>query len=479
MEVNAVSRECCGGNTFVAKLPPEILTIVLRYAKSAKRRRDFLCCIMVCRRWAEVGKRVAWESIALNASTLKSFIHLVEHAPEACRLLRSLSLQLHTPWPSVEECQEHEKRINQAHFDGPNAEAAGLWTRLEKLADILRSHMLGLQTFSLRIGRAGAGDRGRKYSKLPHGAWISSSIIANLLDALPESCIDLELDTGGRDDDPFCIGGTPSEPAHLCDSIRALLPRTRHLRLRLRSFCPDFFSHETDGVRDFINAPRLESTFINLDSYPSDLEIVKCFASKWTLQCIKENDPTWRTGCDHRKRTNNCFMIQLGKILQAAYNRGAFPRATAIRTVDLSRNRGSGEEHHNYITQQRISTNQTDIFPVIRLWGWDASIDDRKFFFQDKHRTELAGSMDGVEDMIDRDNAVWITTTEGDRWTTKFHNSELRHTVPTRMPRLLTRAGFLELCSPRERLEAELCIALLKDQSWDYGPFRTMEGLLG
>ena len=103
-------------------------------------------------------------------------------------------------------------------------------------------------------------------------------------------------------------------------------------------------------------------------------------------------------------------------------------------------------------------------------------MDNRKFLFQDRNRTELAGSMYSIEDMIECDNAIWITTTEGDRWTTQFYNSELHNAVPICMPRLLTRAAFLEMCSLHERLEAEHCIDLL---SYDYGPFETKHGLLG
>lgn len=464
----------------ISRLPTEILTLIFRYVRLNGRRPDFRSYILVCRHWADVGKRVAWESMALNPSTLKSFIHLGEHAPEVCQWIRSFSLQLHAPWPPVEECREHREKTDPAHINLTYLQSVELATQLRKLADIVRSHMVSLQSFSFRINRAAAAECRTQTTDWPFGARISSSIIVKLLEALPESCLDLELDTGEREDDPFCYCPQTWQSAHLCVSLRMLLPRTRHLRLRLRSICPDFFSCETDGVRRFINAPRLESIFVSLDSYPSDLPSVVCPASTWTLQCTTKRDLTWPIECDHQARGNNCFMIQLGTVLQAAYSYGAFPRATAIRTVDLSRTCRIAEEFQTHVTQQDIILNQTDIIPFKRLlgWSWDSSIDDGQVFFQDRHRTEFVGYRASIEDMIDCDQSIWSTTTKGDRWTAQFQKSELRHTVPLRTPRLVTRADYLKFSRPSERLLVEDCLNFLKSHPSRYGSFETRDGLL-
>jgi hypothetical protein len=59
--------------------------------------------------------------------------------------------------------------------------------------------------------------------------------LAPIIDALPKSCVNLELDTGGWDASPK--EGDP----HLCVSIRRVLPRMQHVRLRLRFMCSAIF----------------------------------------------------------------------------------------------------------------------------------------------------------------------------------------------------------------------------------------------
>lgn len=140
---------------------------------------------------------------------------------------------------------------------------------------------------------------------------MNNFIIARLLGALSQSCIDLEINMQGRDDDPRCYFGPTFGSAHLCDSIRMLLPRIRHLRLRLGSLCPDFFSHTANGTRSPITALRLESMLVNLSVGGLFREPRVYKASQWTYPCALWKNPKERITC-HK----TCLRIKLGKTLQ-------------------------------------------------------------------------------------------------------------------------------------------------------------------
>jgi hypothetical protein len=61
---------------------------------------------------------------------------------------------------------------------------------------------------------------------------ISPASLAALVDALPESCDNLEIDTQGHASVPVAA----DEP-HLCERLRYVLPRLRHFRLRMGRMC--------------------------------------------------------------------------------------------------------------------------------------------------------------------------------------------------------------------------------------------------
>ena len=77
-----------------------------------------------------------------------------------------------------------------------------------------------LSTFSLFVPPA------KRY-----GIDIHRAVLVSLVDALPASCVNLEIDTQGRDAMPVA-GET-----HLCDRLRRVMPRMQHVRLRLRYMC--------------------------------------------------------------------------------------------------------------------------------------------------------------------------------------------------------------------------------------------------
>ena len=100
-----------------------------------------------------------------------------------------------------------------------------------------------------------------------------SGSLAGILNSLPQSCMSLELklDTKGRDDDPLCGFFDTGASSHLCMTIRQLLPRLRHLRLRLGSICPSLLCVQTQEDKS-----ELRTFTISLYFWPDSTSVEKC-----------------------------------------------------------------------------------------------------------------------------------------------------------------------------------------------------------
>ena len=123
-------------------------------------------------------------------------------------------------------------------------------------------------------------------------------MICTMLDALPKTCRNLELDTRGQD------YATEDEQAHVCNALRRVLPRLRHARVRTGAMCCDMLdkrccSGDVDGDDagkarksgnfEPINLPQLKSLLINC-SLPQGLQIQNC-GSKDFSPTAKQ--PSW------------------------------------------------------------------------------------------------------------------------------------------------------------------------------------------
>ncbi|MCJ1321955.1 hypothetical protein MMC15_007300 [Xylographa vitiligo] len=130
-----------------------------------------------------------------------------------------------------------------------------VWRRFCDLPDKIQS-MTILTTFSFIVSE----------NELHQGEYISRQVLARIIRSLPDTCSSLEIDTKGRD---FDQNPRPGE-IHLCDAIRAMLPRLRHLRLQISKLCPFFCAEQavfSIGVYDLshfrpIVAPNLDTLMV-------------------------------------------------------------------------------------------------------------------------------------------------------------------------------------------------------------------------
>jgi hypothetical protein len=90
-----------------------------------------------------------------------------------------------------------------------------------------------------------------------------------MLDALPDSCIYLELDTWGKD------YRRKIEVVHVCDGIRRVLPRLQHVRIRLGAM-PKYVPQRSATVKFRFTVWRIRLTWTREDfhvSLPAETQV--------------------------------------------------------------------------------------------------------------------------------------------------------------------------------------------------------------
>jgi len=178
------------------------------------------------------------QDVALSYDDIDSFVASAASRPE----LRSLTLHLTQPTLASYEPQDVE--MSNSQVEQALTRLAGALTRFP-----------GLRAFSLYVPPNNTG----------HHFDISQTALASIINSLPPSCASLEIDTAGLD---HATGF--GAPVHLCDTLRAVLPRMRHARLGLRTMCSSLFGTGTvlphhDAAASYypIALPNMQSLLVN------------------------------------------------------------------------------------------------------------------------------------------------------------------------------------------------------------------------
>ena len=215
------------------RLPQELLHIILKYAQSTSKQASFISCLLCCHLWYKIGRPLLHNGISLRNTNLQSFLR--RFPSKDFSNIRLLTMLI------------------EASFDDPTVFGPNQARRVQRLGALL-PQMVNLSTFSFTFTNP------RTWG--PYDVQIPRSIIIELVENLPASCVSLEIDTNGLD---FL---EPHQP-HLCDKLRHILPRLHHLRLRLADVCPGIFAtgFNPDGTREStitsVMAPCLKTAIIN------------------------------------------------------------------------------------------------------------------------------------------------------------------------------------------------------------------------
>ena len=239
----------------IGRLPKEILSQVLLHVRIVSSTSDLAQCLLCCKIWLDVTLPLLYSDILLTNSNLEAFNKSfnLRHAP----LVRSLTMTVDPVQPAQGPAHPHFNAFieDKDHMKQHGSQQTkDLWSLLHVSVDKIAS-MVEMMTFSFNV-----------VSTLPNavGFWIPRPLITEFVKILPKTCVNVEIDSRGND---YCKPGD----AHLCDALREILPRLRHLRLRLSTLCPailgDGFNPAQSGdmLSKFrpVAVPQLKTLIIN------------------------------------------------------------------------------------------------------------------------------------------------------------------------------------------------------------------------
>lgn len=182
------------------------------------------------------------QDITLSYDDIDSFVA----SPTPNLEPRSLTLHLSQPTSLSHEPQDVE--TSNLQVEETLTLLAGAIARLNKLC-----------AFSLYVPHHSTG----------HDFEISQTAIASIIESLPQTCVSLEIDTAGLDGHTR-RAGLEAAPIHLCETLRAVLPRMQHVCLSLRTMCSSLFGsgaalpqNNTASSYHRITLPNLQTLLVN------------------------------------------------------------------------------------------------------------------------------------------------------------------------------------------------------------------------
>lgn len=208
----------------IDRLPPEMLAGIFKavhiYRPDHVKGGNLINAACVCRKWKAEALAILYRDIALHNTELGTFLDSFDHSI-AFNNTRSLTVIFGEPglppflWTDEFSLYTHQydfERSKRPHGLGPDR-------LLHRLAEEFLPHAhTPLRCLSLRL----------------HYCTVLSTSIVAVLRALPADCVDLELYANLLP----CRGIGPSEkPIHVCEEVRALLPRMRCVRFDVAPLC--------------------------------------------------------------------------------------------------------------------------------------------------------------------------------------------------------------------------------------------------
>ncbi|KAH7385966.1 hypothetical protein BKA66DRAFT_415572 [Pyrenochaeta sp. MPI-SDFR-AT-0127] len=215
----------------IQALPEELLETVLGFVKDSAPSESYWNCLKTCHQWHRIGLGL-YEGLGYAASAI------IESDSRRCDVREgdsqsdfnmSFNLDLAPPshlYLSLMKCLTihiHHRRV--AASISPLSRG-DLVESLEKVFSLTKR----LTTFSLRFSD------GWDFPRLDVPA-VPQSMLARLISVLPDTVINLELDTAGTDLPPSTELISQNAEYHLCYQISKILMRLQHLRLRVGHVC--------------------------------------------------------------------------------------------------------------------------------------------------------------------------------------------------------------------------------------------------
>ncbi|KAF1971791.1 hypothetical protein BU23DRAFT_555632 [Bimuria novae-zelandiae CBS 107.79] len=262
------------------RLPNEILMDV--FERLLNKPSYLIPAMLTCKRWHHIAGTLLYQHVSLDSKLRED-----TSGARFGRFARQYDL-----------IQSFSVRIAQVHLMGFSVRSTDAFDRLAELCEAVR-RMKTLRTFALSFEES-----------LDHleGFSVPSAVIVLLLQSLPQSVVNLNLDCD-------CIIRPDLDQPHVCHAVSVLLPRLRSLRLRTSHLCAGLFSSiSPEAILDYERPNKLKSK-----KTTSSLEYL-------VIRLIA------RPECAHLAHTALCYSgdrllhgAKLASTLQELYNIGAFP----------------------------------------------------------------------------------------------------------------------------------------------------------
>ncbi|GIJ86559.1 hypothetical protein Asppvi_005448 [Aspergillus pseudoviridinutans] len=184
---------------------------------------------------------------------------------------------------------------------------------------------------------------------------LHKDMIGSILAALPESCINLELDL-----DPVNIESKGPGSAHICEMISPHLSRLHHLRLEIGTICPALFGDHfaIDGSLQRENPPPLSHYY-----YPAlQTFIINCNFWGSALTCNIN-------GATAASEALPPARVALVQCLRHLFLRGSFPRIQRLWLLDGQLNDNNDESVYAAWNRRDIVNNKTWAIPWVDVKG--------------------------------------------------------------------------------------------------------------
>ncbi|KAI9704110.1 MAG: hypothetical protein M1836_006971 [Candelina mexicana] len=243
-----------GTNSQFDLLSEEIVSLILEHIRNSSSGGALLQSLLTCQRWNRIGTPILYRDIFIRNNTLTTSVaSLIAHSDQVHSLsvrLQPCEVEMYTPEGQQDYVKVPRDDPYQLRTEGSKA-TQSLWQALEAFATVI-SRMPKLSTFSLLL-EPPSGTR-------KHGFWIHLRCLDAILEALPKSVSNLEVDLGLLDE------ARDDGPAHICPTLRRLLPQLAHLRLRLGTVCAALF----DNGEEALTALQLETLVMNTSTSVQD-----------------------------------------------------------------------------------------------------------------------------------------------------------------------------------------------------------------
>jgi hypothetical protein len=231
------------------RLPPDILRAIFIVVREEEGLGTLTNISQVCRLWWEVVEPILLAHVVLDNVTLQKFIENYTNATDKLKIVRSVTL--HIQVISSLPLSEYDADTLELYKQHGSPKSRTLNQNIGQFSNRILPKLSSLGSFSVFVDAPALDEARQRINPYDIGFWLDISLLGHLLRCLPASCTSLELETSGLDRSPRSVSH------HLCPNIWDMLPRLRHLKLRIHTLCSRILLHDSEDPGNRRNEPDL------------------------------------------------------------------------------------------------------------------------------------------------------------------------------------------------------------------------------